>query len=262
MVTGDVTTTARTSPCSDISTIRVGCLTPGRSPIGLRHGLTALESARRPSPRKKERSAVTTLRPVLCVFALVVAISTGHAQTPATNPQPRAPDFSVQIWGDIAADFSERVWSYFTLRRELEKGLPALMVTDDPADIRRAERALAKKIRVARAEAKPGDIFTPPISVEFRKMLVYTMSAGTWAAIMDDNPGAFSHRINSSYPKNKPVSTVPPSILGVLPSLPADIQYRFLGRHLILHDTRANVIVDDLRDAISCVHCDELNGRR
>ena len=34
----------------------------------------------------------------------------------------------------------------------------------------------------------------------------------------------------------KPLSTVPPNILVALPRLPDDIQYRFLGRHLILLD--------------------------
>jgi hypothetical protein len=35
-----------------------------------------------------------------------------------------------------------------------------------------------------------------------------------------------------------------------LPRLPADIEYRFVERHLILLDTRANLIVDRLPYAI------------
>jgi hypothetical protein len=105
---------------------------------------------------------------------------------------------------------------------------------------------------VARAEAKEGDIFTPPISVEFRKALRLEMNAATWAALRDDNPGEFSPQINGSYPERKPLSTVPPSILAVLPRLPDDIEYRFLGRHLILLDTRASVILDRIPYAIQC----------
>ena len=105
---------------------------------------------------------------------------------------------------------------------------------------------------MARAESKQGDIFTPAISVEFRKALLLEMNANTWAAIMDDNPGEFSHQINGSYPEGKPLSTVPPNILAVLPRLPDDIQYRFLGRHLILFDTRARVILDRIPYAIQC----------
>ena len=151
---------------------------------------------------------------------------------------------------------SARVWDYSELRSELEKGLPPLTVTDDPAEIRRAVRALAKRIRVARAGAKQGDMFTPTISVEFRRALTVEMDADTWAAIMDDNPGELSNQINGTYPEGKPLSTVPPNILAVLPRLPDDIQYRFLGRHLILVDTRANVILDRIRHAIDCPEVD------
>ena len=186
----------------------------------------------------------------LLLLALPVVV-TGYSQALKTPQDGDAPDFRVQVWGDIVEDFSTRVWSYFELRSELEKGLPALTTTDDPAEIRRAVRALAKRIRVARAEAKEGDIFTPAISVEFRNVLRLEMNASTWAAIMDDNPGEFSHRINGNYPEGKPFSTVPPNILAVLPGLPADdIQYRFLGRHLILFDARASVILDRIPYAI------------
>ena len=187
----------------------------------------------------------------LAITLLVLSASVAHPQAAKTYQDRDAPDFRVQVWGDIVADFSARVWSYFELRRELEKGLPALTTTDDPAEIKRAVRALAKRIRVARAEAREGDIFTPAISVEFRKVLLLEMNANIWAAIMDDNPGEFSHRINGNYPEGKPFSTVPPNILAVLPTLPADdIQYRFLGRHLILFDARASVILDRIPYAI------------
>ena len=153
------------------------------------------------------------------------------------------------------------LWSYSELRSELEKGLPPLTVTDDPAEIRRAVHALAKRIRVARAGAQEGEIFTPTISVEFRKVLRLEMNAHTWAAIMDDNPGEFSNQINGTYPEERPLSTVPPNVLAVLPRLPDDIQYRFVGRHLILLDTRASVILDRIPYAIRCA-CEKVTCRR
>lgn len=115
---------------------------------------------------------------------------------------------------------------------------------------------------MARAEAKQGDIFTPTISVAFRKALLLEMNANTWAAIMDDNPGELSVQINGSYPEGKPLSTVPPNILAVLPRLPDDIEYRFLGRDLILLDTRASVILDRIPYAIRCADSDKLTCHR
>jgi hypothetical protein len=206
---------------------------------------------------------IMRLRHTSLAIALIVLFSSvGYAQAPTTNPERDAPDFRVQVWGYIMADFSTRVWDYLELRTELEKGLPPLTVTDDPAEIRRAVRALAKKIHVARAEAKQGDIFTPTISVEFKKVLFLEMDANTWAAIMDDNPGKISNRINVTYPSKRTLSTVPANILARLPRLPEDIQYRFFGRDLILHDTRSNLILDRIPYAIRCMDCKDTRCHR
>ncbi len=48
------------------------------------------------------------------------------------------------------------------------------------------------------------------------------------------------------------LTSVPASMLNVLPRLPDDVWYRFLDRDLILHDSRANVILDRIDDAIRC----------
>jgi polyphosphate kinase len=41
-----------------------------------------------------------------------------------------------------------------------------------------------------------------------------------------------------------------PSMLAMLPELPRELEYRFLGRHLILIDVLANVVVDVLHEAL------------
>ena len=186
----------------------------------------------------------------LATALMVVFASLGYSQTPATNADLETPTFRVQIWGFIMADFSTRVLTYFELRRTLEEGLPPLKVTNDPGEFMRAELALARRIRVAREGDEQGEIFTQVISGEFKRILLLEMNASTWAAIMDDNPGEFSNLINGAYPKSKPHSTVPANIMARLPRLPKDIQYRFLGRHLILYDVRANVILDRIPYAI------------
>jgi len=163
----------------------------------------------------------------------------------------------VEVWGDTAIDFRTRVSSYFQLRSELEKGLAVNAVTNDPVQIRMVTVALAKRIRVARAGARQGDVFTPAISAVFKKALQLEMDTATWAAVMDDNPGEFSVQINGSYREGKPFSTVPPSILAMLPTLPSGVEYRFLGRHLVLVDTRASVILDRIPDAIKCKKSDQ-----
>ncbi len=189
---------------------------------------------------------------LVAALLIVVFASVFYAQTPTTNTGSDTPVFRVQVWGYIAEDFTARVTSYYALRSQLQKGLPSLKVTDDPAEIRSTQLALAERIRAARHGAKSGEIFTPAIRVEFRKVLSLAIDANTLDAIMDDNPGKISHHINGTYPEGEPFSTMPANILAVLPRLPDDIHYRFLGRDLILIDTAANVILDRIPCAIQC----------
>jgi hypothetical protein len=188
---------------------------------------------------------------------LLLAASAGSAPAPAAPPQAIKPDFSVEVLGFLAADFTKRVSGYVELRRTLEEGLPRQVISPDPVEFIRPQAALARRIRQARRGARQGDIFTPDISAEFRRVLRLEIDAETLESIMDDNPGAFENRINGTYPKSRTLSTVPPNVLALLPRLPEDVQYRFLGRHLILYDRRANVILDRIPNAIECDDCPE-----
>jgi hypothetical protein len=170
----------------------------------------------------------------------------------AASQAPQTPDFKVQIWGGAAADFEARMSAYDALRHKLEEGLPRLEVTSNPAEILRAEALLAARIRVARAGARRGDIFSRSIRAAFRRALKSEAGPGPCESIRDDNPGEFDYKINGTYPKYQPLSTVPPSMLSALPQLPPDVYYRFLGRDLVLHDTRGNVILDEIPDAVAC----------
>jgi hypothetical protein len=192
---------------------------------------------------------------VWTALLVVVVVSAGYSQAPTISGNREIPDVAVQSWPRNVEDFNTRVWTYFELRGTLQKGLIALTITDDPVKIEKAESDLAGRLRAARPGAAQGDFFTPAIEREFKKALIFEMSASTWAGIMDDNPGEFQQEVNDTYDRSKAVSTVPPNILALLPTLPDDIQYRFVGRHLILHDTRANVIIDRIPYAIACADC-------
>src|SRR5687768_14654300 len=114
----------------------------------------------------------------------------------AAQSQDRPPDFKVQIWGEVSADFGLRIRSYADLRRELERDLPPRRGTDDAAAIIRRERELARRMRAARAQAREGDIFTPTVSTQFRKALQTQTNTVTCRALFDDNPGSLAMRIN------------------------------------------------------------------
>lgn len=196
--------------------------------------------------------AVKAVRAVLAIALVVSFEAVAGAQTATAPAVPRGPDFTVQVWGDIVADFNNRVDRYAELRRAAEVGVPPLAVTEHWDEITRSEVALAARISRARGRAKQGEIFTPMISAEFRNALREIVDDKTRHVIMDDNPGSFTRHIDVRYPKTRSYSTVPANVLALLPRLPDDIEYRFIGPHLILLDIRANAIVDRMRCAISC----------
>jgi len=56
--------------------------------------------------------------------------------------------------------------------------------------------------------------------------------------------------VNARYPATEPLQTLPPNILANLPQLPEDMEYRVVGRALVLRDVDANIIVDFIPNAI------------
>jgi hypothetical protein len=56
--------------------------------------------------------------------------------------------------------------------------------------------------------------------------------------------------VNAENPKEVPLSTVPHDGLLTLPPLTLDVQYRFAGKHLLLFDAKANIIIDFMLNAI------------
>jgi hypothetical protein len=71
----------------------------------------------------------------------------------------------------ILLDFQARIDNYMELRGEAADDVPDAEETDDPADLRARENALAARIRALRMNAKHGDIFTPAIRRHFRRLL-------------------------------------------------------------------------------------------
>jgi hypothetical protein len=148
-----------------------------------------------------------------------------------------------------AREFSERVQKYVKLHKRMDASLRSLKPTKDSASIEEHQKALAKKIYDARREAKQGDIFTPDVTAEFRRILsdVFHGPEAVLArsTIKQGEPvKAVSLQVNSTYPDGVPVTTVPPSLLQKLPRLPPEIEYRIIDRFLALLDVRANLIVD------------------
>jgi hypothetical protein len=159
----------------------------------------------------------------------------------------------------VAEQFNGRVTAYMALHERLEQSTPPLRVTSDARDIVEAVRAMASAVRAARPNARAGDIFTPEVAVEFRRWLGDGLHASGFnaeavlARIVEDNTedtpeASLTPVINE--PLRCGLAMTPPFVFSVLPALPGELQYRFVGRHLVLYDTHAGLVIDILSDAL------------
>ncbi len=157
------------------------------------------------------------------------------------------------------AEFAQKMNECARTREKVKASLPKLPPKADPSEITTYRRNLAEEFKTARSGAHSGDLFTPDIAAEFRRILASAMSGpegeSTRTTITQGNPGRrgeppnFVVAANNRYPESEPVSTVPPKLLLSLPELPDGFQYRFVGRDLIVLDSESNLIMDVLTEA-------------
>jgi hypothetical protein len=152
-------------------------------------------------------------------------------------------------------DFNDRVKDYLKVHKKAAETLPALTGNEDPVTVAAYRMALAQAIRVRRTTARRGDLFDakvlPTIVARVRGELQGVEARPARKVLREGNPNYDPEgyvpvliRVNADYPLRAPVSTVPASVLLVLPPLPESLDYRFVGRNLLLRDVEANLIVD------------------
>jgi hypothetical protein len=158
-------------------------------------------------------------------------------------------------------EFLGRVQKYLEIQKKAMGQVPSLKTNEkDAAVIAKHEQQLGDAIRSLRPMAMPGEVFTPAV----RRMLSGVVKSQVQGAAGKDakntivgegNPKSadsktpINLKVNATYSANAPFSSVPASVLAALPTLPKEVEYRFVGHDLILRDTKANLIVDILSNA-------------
>lgn len=150
--------------------------------------------------------------------------------------------------------FEKRVKDYVKLRQNIVRNLPKLTPNSKPERIEGHKTAFQEQVKLARPEAKPGDIFTEDIASRIRH-LIKTAFKGTERqeireTVLAADTRGVPLRVNYVYPETKELTQVPPTLLLELPQLPEYLRYRFVGHHLLLVDRETNVIVDYMLKAL------------
>ena len=186
-------------------------------------------------------------------LALLVAAVAG----PACSRKPvEAPEAAPRSATEdaIITDFKARIAKYADVSGKLRAEVFPPGDEVQAATIHKHQKELASRIVKALPEWKQGDIFTPEIATLVRRRLAEALSGpdgeNNRGAIFDDAPPPQKIVVMTEYPTGMPVATVPAEILKLLPVLPKELEYRFVGRDLILFDVSAYLMVDVVTNAI------------
>ena len=139
---------------------------------------------------------------------------------------------------------------------EAARGAGKPKETRDPGKISATQDTLAARIAARRADARQGDIFTAEIRGAFRRLLAPELKGAEGRDakdVMKDEapaPGTVPFKVNAKYPEGQPRPTMPSNVLLSLPNLPEGLEYRVIGRHLLLIDTDADLVVDYMPNAV------------
>jgi hypothetical protein len=154
--------------------------------------------------------------------------------------------------------FLQAVDDYVQMHRRLERQLPPLEVNANPETIRRAVDAMAAAVRAERRDAARGDLFNPAARAAIRSRIADALS---WNGLTADDvleaeraagvdPRTVLLHVNGAFPWAIG-SAMFPCVTTALPPLPPELQYRVVGRDLVLIDLHANLIVDILPFALT-----------
>jgi hypothetical protein len=161
-------------------------------------------------------ASILLLLPALALTAIPAQAETLACVVYRQDPQTQA-----------VSEFATNVNLYMEVHRLLESPLASLTRWADPEQAARAREAHRKAIVEARIATPRGDIFTPHVAAYLRREIMTAVRRAQAEGI-----------------------DVEETVLGALPKLPTELEYRFAGRDLVLLDKEIDLIVDVLYEAL------------
>jgi len=154
----------------------------------------------------------------------------------------------------LFATFDRRVNDYMKQRKAVAKKLPSLSKEATPAEIEAYQKNFVERLRAMRAGTKPGYIFIPAFTTYVRQTIKTEFAPKAKAEIKQtaleaENKGV-PLKINYPYPESQELTEMPPTLLLKLPTLPKEVKFRFVKRHLLLVDSDNGLIVDYTMNAM------------
>ena len=172
---------------------------------------------------------------------LAVAVGLVMASGVAYAGQDKADEAALAV-------FRAAVNDYMGLRVKLRAEIPPLKVTPRAGEISETSDALARAITRARPKARQGSFFTPAVAGAMRRLieqaLRQTDRASVFALINEEEAALAKPGLHERFPAAGVLASTPAVLLHALPVLPSELEYRFMGRALVLRDVEGALILD------------------
>ncbi len=162
--------------------------------------------------------------------------------------------YAIAQQGDEVAvkEFQGRIDHYLSAKKKQDI---AKKPTDSAGKLAQEKQQTVEKTQAARAEARQGDIFTPPVATYFKKQIENTLQGPEGGKVRASLRHAeplpnVQLKVNAKYPRNLPLQSMPPTLLKNLPPLPKELQYRIVGATLVLYDVASGLVADFIPGAV------------
>jgi hypothetical protein len=181
---------------------------------------------------------------LLCVGISMASTSSPHAQVASAVPDE----------ADAIQQFEAAIAEYVAMRRRLADTVPRLAPNSTSVELNNASDAIAAAVQESRQNAGVGDLFVPPVAAMFKRKIDEAMRTANLrqalATIDDEEPTIRAPKIHLRFPAGSQLATTPASLLNLFPTLPQGLEYRIVGRNLVLRDVDAALILDYIPDLI------------
>ena len=122
-----------------------------------------------PPPRYRSMRVAGAV--LIDLTARVTGISPAGSPVQTTRVEPASAADAAAI-----TEFMKRVDAYVALHRKLESAVPKAPAEATPRQIDQAQRSLLTALQSERAEARPGDVFTPAMTALVKRLMVEVFS--------------------------------------------------------------------------------------
>lgn len=181
---------------------------------------------------------------VLMLFVLSASAAAGAQWATSTLP-----DRDYLVMSRFLRGVDEYVVEHHRLFEPLSEEMMCL-----PEDTLERMNILAGVPREDRRPPREGELFTPEVAKLFKRLLFTTLASeetNTGDLIARDKDALCAPPLRVGEPPPRGIGrTLIPSLANGLPPLPEELEYRLVGRDLVLVDVPSNLVVDVIRAAL------------